>query len=89
MNRAEKTAIVEELNGLFGGTPHFILASFSGLDVNGANELRSRVRKACKQATKTKRLLTAPNKRCQAQMAKRYTLRVQLRTGSDILCLSC
>jgi large subunit ribosomal protein L10 len=46
VNRAEKTAVVEELNALFGGTPHVILASFSGLSVNGANDLRARIRSA-------------------------------------------
>ena len=46
MNRAEKNAAVEELNGIFSGAPHMILASFSGLAVNRANELRTRVRDA-------------------------------------------
>ena len=46
MKRAEKDTAIEDLHGIFGGTPHIILASFSGLSVNRANELRTRVRSA-------------------------------------------
>lgn len=43
MNRAEKTAAVERMNADFQKTPHVILASFRGLSVNQANELRRKV----------------------------------------------
>ena len=46
MNRAEKIALVEEMNQTFSGTPHVILASFRGLTVNQATQLRSRIRQA-------------------------------------------
>ena len=44
MNRAEKVALVEELNQAFTTAPHIILTSFSGLTVNQATELRSKIR---------------------------------------------
>jgi len=43
VNRAEKTAAVERMNAEFQKTPHVILASFRGLTVNQANELRRKV----------------------------------------------
>ena len=46
MKRADKISTVEELNRTFSDTPHLILASFRGLSVNQANDLRSRVRAA-------------------------------------------
>ena len=46
MNRLEKTASVEEMHRSFAETPHVILASFRGLNVNQATDLRSRVRQA-------------------------------------------
>lgn len=46
MNRVEKAAFVAEMQQSFSGTPHVILASFRGLDVNQATDLRSRVRQA-------------------------------------------
>jgi len=46
VNRAEKVQFVEEMNQIFAGTPHLILTAFSGLTVNQANDLRSRIRKA-------------------------------------------
>ena len=44
MNRAEKTNVVEQLNQEFSNKPHIVLASFSGLTVNRANELRRKIR---------------------------------------------
>jgi len=41
--RADKTAAVERMNADFQKTPHVILASFRGLSVNQANELRRKV----------------------------------------------
>ena len=46
MNRAEKIAAVEKMNEAFASTPHAVLTSFSGLTVNQANQLRSRIRQA-------------------------------------------
>lgn len=46
MKRADKIAAVEQMNAAFLETPHVILASFNGLGVNQANELRSKVRAA-------------------------------------------
>lgn len=46
MNRAEKTAVIEELNRTFQSAPHIVLAGFRGLTVNQANELRRRVAEA-------------------------------------------
>jgi large subunit ribosomal protein L10 len=46
VNRVEKTAFIEEMHESFSGTPHLILASFRGLNVNQATVLRSRVRRA-------------------------------------------
>jgi len=43
VNRAEKTAFVEQLNQKLGASPHVILAGFRGLSVNQANELRRRI----------------------------------------------
>lgn len=43
MNRAEKTAAVERMHAEFQNAPHVILASFRGLSVNQANELRRKV----------------------------------------------
>jgi large subunit ribosomal protein L10 len=43
VKRAEKTAAVERMNADFQSTPHVILASFRGLSVNQANELRRKV----------------------------------------------
>lgn len=44
MIRADKVTAVERMSELFASAPHVILANFSGLRVNQANELRSRVR---------------------------------------------
>ena len=46
MNRTEKVAVVEGLNKALSATPHVILASFRGLSVNQATELRRAVRRA-------------------------------------------
>ncbi|HXV76157.1 MAG TPA: 50S ribosomal protein L10 [Candidatus Polarisedimenticolaceae bacterium] len=46
MNRADKAALIETLNGEFSAAPHVIVASFRGLTVNQANELRRRVSRA-------------------------------------------
>lgn len=46
MNRAEKTAAVEELSARFRETPNVILTAFSGLTVQEATELRRRIREA-------------------------------------------
>ena len=43
MNRAEKIKVVEQLNHEFSNTPHIVLASFKGLTVNQANELRRKI----------------------------------------------
>jgi len=43
VNRAEKTAAIEELNQAFREMPHVLLAGFRGLTVNQANDLRRRV----------------------------------------------
>jgi large subunit ribosomal protein L10 len=43
VKRADKSAIVESLNKDFSGVQHVILASFRGLTVNQANDLRRRV----------------------------------------------
>jgi large subunit ribosomal protein L10 len=44
--RAEKIVAVKQMNEAFAKTPHVILTTFSGLKVNQANELRSKVRNA-------------------------------------------
>jgi len=46
MRYEEKTALVEEMHQTFETTPHFVLATFSGLSVNQANALRGVVREA-------------------------------------------
>ena len=46
MNRADKIATVERLNRELSETPHVIVATFNGLSVNQANDLRGRVRAA-------------------------------------------
>ena len=46
MNRAEKTAAVEELSVRFREAPNVILTAFSGLTVQDATELRRRIREA-------------------------------------------
>jgi len=46
VNRTEKAQLVEEMNRSFGETPHVILTAFSGLTVNQATDLRSRLRKS-------------------------------------------
>ncbi len=46
MNRTDKVQLVEKMNETFAATPHLILTAFSGLTVNQATDLRSRVRKA-------------------------------------------
>ena len=46
MKRSEKVELVEEMNTAFRQTPHVILASFRGLSVNQAAELRRKVRAA-------------------------------------------
>ena len=46
MNRTEKIATVERLHEEFERTPHYILASYRGLDVNSSTELRRKVRGA-------------------------------------------
>ena len=43
MNRQEKEALVESMNETFKASPHMILATFSGLTVNQANELRRKI----------------------------------------------
>jgi large subunit ribosomal protein L10 len=40
VNRAEKINLVEQLNQEFSTKPHLVLASFRGLTVNQANDLR-------------------------------------------------
>ena len=44
MERAEKVAAVEKLHETFTSYPHMIVAGFTGLSVNQANELRRKVR---------------------------------------------
>lgn len=44
MERARKVELVESMNSLFRQVPHAIVASFRGLTVNQASELRARVR---------------------------------------------
>ena len=44
MNREQKVASVEFIRDAMNASPHVILASFSGLSVNEATELRRRVR---------------------------------------------
>ena len=44
MNRADKVAAIEALNQEFERAPHLLLASFRGLTVNQAGELRDRIR---------------------------------------------
>ena len=46
MKRADKVTFVEEMNRSFSEMPHMMVASFRGLTVNQATELRSRVRQA-------------------------------------------
>ena len=46
MKREDKVAAVEQLNETFTTVPHAVLASFRGLTVNQASELRSKVRQA-------------------------------------------
>ncbi len=46
MIRSEKVTVVENLGQAFAKTPHIFLATFSGLKVNQANELRTKVRAA-------------------------------------------
>jgi large subunit ribosomal protein L10 len=46
VNRAEKTAAVEELSARFRETPNLILTAFAGLSVQQATELRRRIREA-------------------------------------------
>ena len=46
MNRTEKIAAVERMNRTFSETDHMILASFRGLNVNQATELRDQIRRA-------------------------------------------
>jgi large subunit ribosomal protein L10 len=46
VNRAEKTAAVEELSARFREAPNVILTAFSGLTVQDATELRRRIRAA-------------------------------------------
>jgi large subunit ribosomal protein L10 len=46
VNRDQKVAVVESWNKTFSSTRHIILASFRGLSVNQATELRGRVRSA-------------------------------------------
>ena len=43
MNRAEKIKAVEALNHEFSNKPHIVLATFKGLTVNQANELRRKI----------------------------------------------
>ena len=44
MIRSEKVGVVENMVEAFTKTPHVFLATFSGLKVNQANELRTKVR---------------------------------------------
>ena len=46
VNRTEKVAAVEDLNRMLSASPHVILATFKGLTVNQATELRRKVRQA-------------------------------------------
>ena len=46
MNRTEKTDVVARMNESFALAPHAILATYRGLTVNQATELRRRVRLA-------------------------------------------
>lgn len=43
MNRDDKVNLVEQLNQEFSSKPHMVLASFKGLTVNQANELRRKI----------------------------------------------
>ena len=43
MIRQDKVKFVEEMNATFQGSPHLILASFSGMTVNQATELRRKI----------------------------------------------
>ena len=43
MKRADKINLVEELNQQFSTTPHIVLATFKGLTVNQANDLRRKI----------------------------------------------
>lgn len=46
MNRTEKTTVVGRMSEAFAVAPHVILASYQGLTVNQATDLRRRVRLA-------------------------------------------
>lgn len=46
MKRTQKVELVERMSEAFRATPHVVLATFSGLSVNQASELRSKVRAA-------------------------------------------
>ena len=46
MKRAEKTAMIEGLSETFREQPHIVLASFSGLTVNQASDLRRKLGEA-------------------------------------------
>lgn len=46
MKYSDKVTFVEQLGEVFASTPHVVLASFSGLTVNQATELRGKVRDA-------------------------------------------
>ena len=43
MKRADKINVVEELNQEFSTKPHMVLATFKGLTVNQANDLRRKI----------------------------------------------
>ena len=46
MLRAKKVSMVEDLNKTFSSTPHYVLAGFSKLTANQANDLRRKVSSA-------------------------------------------
>ena len=46
MRRSEKVALVAEMKHSFSEVPHLVVATFRGLSVNQATDLRSRVRTA-------------------------------------------
>jgi len=46
MNRTDKATAIQDLTGLFQGSPHVILTDFRGLSANESVDLRRKIRKA-------------------------------------------
>ena len=46
MNRTEKAQAIEEMTGMFSGSPHVILTDFRGLTANESVDLRRKIRNA-------------------------------------------